>query len=143
MIEPSHTAGQIIFLRFLADLVLITHVSFVLFVTIGLLLTLIGGFRKWEWVRNPGFRLAHLLGIGIVVTQAWLGIICPLTILEMWLRREAGAETYQGTFISHWLQKLLYYHAPPWVFIVAYTAFGIAVLASWILIRPRSFRRVQ
>jgi hypothetical protein len=124
-----------------ADFVLITHVAFVLFVVVGLLLILCGGFLGWHWIRNPWFRALHLAGIGLVVVQAWLGVVCPLTTLEMYLREKAGDQTYSGSFIAHWLQKLLYYEAPPWVFILCYTLFGVAVLGSWLRFRPRSFRR--
>jgi hypothetical protein len=129
--------------RFLADLVLVTHVSFVAFVVLGLLAILCGGFAGWRWIRNPWFRGAHLAGIGLVVVQAWLGVICPLTTLEMYWREKAGDATYGGTFIAHWLQNLLYYEAPPWVFVVCYTAFGVAVIGSWVKFRPRPFRRAQ
>ncbi len=91
--------------RALADLVLTIHTGFILFVVVGLLVILCGGFLRWSWVRNPWFRAAHLAAIGIVVIQAWLGIICPLTTLEMYLRDQAGDETYDGTFVAHWLRK--------------------------------------
>jgi hypothetical protein len=126
--------------RALADLVLITHVSFVVFVVIGLLLILCGGFCGWRWIRNPWFRTSHLAAIGVVVVQAWLGVICPLTTLEMALRERAGDATYGGGFIAHWLQALLYYEAPPWVFVAGYTLFGLAVIGSWWKFRPRAFR---
>src|SRR6267142_5094643 len=129
--------------RTLADLVLITHVSFVVFVVVGLLAILCGGLAGWQWIRNPWFRAVHLAGIGLVVVQAWLGVICPLTTLEMSLREKAGDATYGGTFIAHWLQKQLYYEAPSWVFIVCYTLFGLAVVASWLKFRPRPFRQAQ
>ena len=126
--------------RALADLVLTIHTGFILFVVVGLLVILCGGFLRWSWVRNPWFRAAHLAAIGIVVIQAWLGIICPLTTLEMYLRDQAGDETYDGTFVAHWLRKLVFYQAPPWLFVVCYTLFGLAVVGSWVLIRPRPFR---
>lgn len=125
----------------LADLVLITHAGFVAFVLFGLLLIVIGGFRSWNWIRNPWFRLIHLIAIGVVAAQAWFGVICPLTTLEMSLRAEAGEATYEGTFVAYWLQRLLYYEAPPWVFVVGYTLFGLAVAGSWFRFRPRPFRR--
>lgn len=127
--------------RTLADVVLVVHVGFVAFVIFGLLLILLGGLLGWGWVRVPLFRLLHLLAIGQVVVQSWLGIVCPLTTLEMWLRELAGDATYQGTFIAYWLQKILFYQAPPWVFAVCYTLFGSLVVASWVLVRPRSFRK--
>jgi hypothetical protein len=122
-----------------ADAILVTHVLFVAFVVLGLILIFVGKFLSWQWVRNPWFRVTHLLGIGVVVLQAWFGVICPLTIWEMDLRSKAGKTIYEGSFITHWLNELLYYQAPSWVFVVCYTAFGGLVLASWFLVRPRAF----
>jgi len=122
-----------------ADVLLFGHVLFVAFVIIGLALILIGKPLDWAWVRNPWFRLAHLAAICVVVLQSWLGIICPLTEWEMALRERGGEVTYSGTFISHWLDALLYYQAPAWVFAVCYTVFATAVIASWFWVRPRPF----
>ncbi len=129
------------FARVLADLVLVCHVGFVVFVVAGLLVILFGGFRGWKWVRNPWFRAAHLAAIGVVVVQAWFGVVCPLTTLEMALRDRAGEATYDGAFIAHWLERLLFYDAPLWVFVVCYTGFAVAVIASWWKFPPRAFRR--
>jgi hypothetical protein len=122
-----------------ADAILVTHVLFVAFVVLGLILIFVGKFLSWLWVRNPWLRVIHLLGIGVVVLQAWFGVICPLTIWEMDLRSKTGETIYEGSFITHWLNELLYYQAPSWVFVVCYTAFGGLVLASWFLVRPRAF----
>ncbi|MGH8119146.1 MAG: DUF2784 domain-containing protein, partial [Gammaproteobacteria bacterium] len=92
-----------------------------------------------EWVRNPWFRVAHLLAIGVVVSQAWLGVLCPLTTLEMALRDRAGGAVYPGSFIAHWVEFLLYYRAPAWVFTLCYSVFGVLVAASWLAVRPRPF----
>ena len=121
----------------LADGVLVLHMGIVLFVAGGLVLTVVGNWRGWPWVNGWAFRLAHLLAIAIVVAQAWLGRVCPLTVLEMWLRSQAQASTYTGGFVAHWVGQLLYHDAPPWVFLVAYTAFGLAVLAAWWWYPPR------
>jgi len=120
-----------------ADLLLFGHALFVAFVVFGLALILAGGMLDWAWVRNRWFRIAHLAAIGIVVLQSWLGMICPLTIWEMALRERAGSDTYAGSFIAHWLDTLLYYQAPAWVFAVCYTAFAALVVASWFWIPPR------
>ena len=120
-----------------ADLILVVHALFVCFIVFGLLAVLLGGALGWRWVRNPWFRLAHLAGIAFVVVQSWLGQICPLTIWESNLRQQAGAEAYSGSFIQHWLHAILFYSAPQWVFVVAYTAFALLVLASWYWVRPR------
>lgn len=123
-----------------SDALLVAHALFVLFIVLGLLLILAGRLCSWSWVRNPWFRLAHLGGIGIVVLQSWLGEICPLTRWEMMLRSGAGESGYSGTFIGHWLETLLYYRFPEWIFTFAYTAFATAVLAAWFWVPPRSFK---
>ena len=120
-----------------ADILLSLHVLFVAFVVLGLLAVFMGAAFSWVWVRNPIFRLVHLLAISVVAAQAWLASACPLTVIEMALRARAGDVVYGGTFISHWLRELLYYAAPDWVFQVCYTAFGLLVAISWRLVRPR------
>lgn len=122
-----------------ADLLLFGHVLFVAFVVLGLLLILIGKPFCWSWVRNPWFRFAHLAAIGIVAVQSWVGLICPLTSWEMALRERADDVVYSGSFISHWLESLLYFHAPAWVFTTGYTVFAAIVVASWYWVRPRRF----
>ena len=119
-----------------ADALLIIHVLFVAFVVLGLIAIYLGLWLRWNWVRNFWFRILHLAGIGFVVVQTWAGMICPLTIWEMQLRNMAGQSTYEGSFIQHWLQYLLYYEAPQWVFILLYTLFAGLVLASWFIVRP-------
>ena len=130
--------SSIIFLL-AADVILLLHVLFVAFVGIGMVLIFIGKVRAWSWIRNPWFRLMHLAAIAVVVIQSWLGLICPLTTIEMTLRSRAGENVYSGSFISHWLESILYYQLSPWVFIVCYMAFGAVVVASWFWIRPRRF----
>lgn len=128
------------FYLFLANAVLIAHVGVVLFIIGALVLTLVGGWRGWAWVRNVWFRSLHLAGIAYVALEAWLGIVCPLTTLELWLRSRAGQAVYEGDFIAYWLRKLLFYEAEPWVFIAAYTGFGLLVALSWVLVPPRRHR---
>ena len=127
--------------RFLlaADAVLLLHTLIVIFVVIGLILLFIGKARKWSWVRNPWFRVVHLLAIAVIVVQSWFGLICPLTSFEMALRSRASDTVYTGSFIAHWLDSILYYQAPPWVFMVCYSVFGALVVGSWFWIRPRPF----
>jgi len=126
-----------------ADLLLFIHVLFVAFVIFGLALILIGKLFDWAWVRNPWFRFAHLAAIGIVVLQSWVGVICPLTTWEMALRQRADEVVYSGSFISHWLESLLYFQAPVWVFTVCYTVFAAIVAACWFWVRPRRFTRAR
>ena len=125
-------------LELLADLVLALHVAIVAFVVGGLGLILAGnlGRARWPWVNRWWFRLLHAGAIAVVAMQAWLGVVCPLTTLEMWLRLQAGLPAYGGSFIAHWLQAVLYFQAPGWVFTLAYTLLGLLVLGTWLRYPP-------
>ncbi|MGW8195358.1 MAG: DUF2784 domain-containing protein [Desulforhopalus sp.] len=120
-----------------ADVVLLLHLFFASFVVIGLLCIPLGKFCRWSWVRNPVFRITHMTAIGVVALQAWLGLNCPLTILEKMLRVQAGAAAYRGSFISHILESILYYRLPDWVFALCYSVVFVAAVAFWIWVRPR------
>jgi hypothetical protein len=123
--------------QLLADAVLVLHLAIVAFIVAGLALVVAGNARGWDWVNHRGFRLLHLGAILYVVAQAWLGRLCPLTTFEQWLRRQAGSGSYGGSFIEHWGARVLYFEAPPWVFVLAYTVFGLLVLAAWWYFPPR------
>ncbi len=124
--------------RVLADIVLIAHAAFIGFVIAGLLVTLVGGWRRWRWVRNVWFRLVHLGCIGVVVGQAWLGVMCPLTVWEMELRALAGERVdYTHGFIAYWVQPVVFFDAPTWVFTLGYSVFGLLVVLAWWLVPPR------
>lgn len=125
------------FYQYLADTILFIHFSFIAFVIVALILTVVGGYLKWPWIRNWWFRLVHLASVSFVVVQSWLGLICPLTTLEMWLREKTNGEQYVGSFIEYWLQRIVYYHAPDWVFTMTYTLFGLFVIVSWLLFPPK------
>jgi Protein of Unknown function (DUF2784) len=126
-----------------ADGVLMLHVAIVAFVVGGLVLIVVGSLRAWRWVGAPWFRFAHLTAIAAVVAEAWLGVVCPLTTLEMWLRSRARAATYDGSFIEHWLQRLLYYDAPASVFVLGYSLFGLAVVVVWFRFPPKYNRNIR
>lgn len=123
--------------QFLADAVLVFHAGVVFFVVGGLVAIVAGNWLHWRWVNRWWFRLAHLATIAFVVVQAWLGEFCPLTTLESRLRIKAGESAYERSFIEHWLQRLIFYEAPVWVFTLAYTAFAILVLLAWWRFPPR------
>ncbi len=119
-----------------ADVIGVLHASFVLFVIGGQGLIVAGWGLGWVWTRNRAFRYAHLAAIGFVVVQQWLGQWCPLTLWETELRRKAGEQGYDGGFIEYWLNALLYYSAPAWVFTVVYTGFGALVAATLFYYPP-------
>lgn len=125
----------------LADAILVAHAAYVLFVVGGQVLILLGGWRRWGWTRNPAFRLAHLAAIGFVVWEAWAGVACPLTVWENRLRELAGTGAYSTSFLGHWMQKLLFYQAPDWVFTLLYTLFSLVVVVTYVLYPPGRGRR--
>ncbi|MCH7898399.1 MAG: DUF2784 domain-containing protein [Proteobacteria bacterium] len=117
----------------LADAMLVIHFAFVVFVVAGFMLILLGLLARWSWIHNRKFRLTHMVAIGVVVLQAWLGQLCPLTTWENELRRRAGQSGYTETFVEHWLHEVLFYQAEPWVFTTIYTGFGVLVVLVWFL----------
>lgn len=117
----------------MADAILVIHFAFVAFVVLGFVLILVGLSTGWAWVHNRSFRITHLAAIGLVVLQAWLGRLCPLTVWENELRRRAGQAVHEETFIQHWLHQLLFFQAEPWVFTSIYTGFGALVVIVWLL----------
>ena len=130
--------------QLLADVVLSLHFAIVAFVVGGLVLIIAGNLRSWRWVNALWFRLAHLAAIAVVVAEAWLGVVCPLTSVEMWLRTKAGdATSYTGSFIEHWLERILYYEAPAWVFTTGYSLFGLVVAATWWYFPPKLNQRTH
>jgi hypothetical protein len=128
---PSTTAAA------LADAILVLHVGIVAFVLFGTIAILVGGRRGWPWVHGFRWRLAHLLLMGYIAVTTWLGALCPLTVWEQALRRRAGQPAYRETFIEHWLARLIFFEAPWWAFVAAYTAFAALVLVLWVTVRPR------
>lgn len=121
---------------YLADVVIAVHFAYVAAVLLGLVLIPLGGLLRWRWVRRFWPRVIHLAMIGIVAYQAWLGIECPLTTLEKHLRTLANVDVYPGSFIGHWIDRILFCEAPPWVFVTAYTAVAALTVLLTILIPP-------
>ena len=124
--------------RLLADVVLVVHFGFVSFVVGGLILIWIGWALRWEWVRNFWFRLAHLIAMGIVLAEALGGVICPLTTWEDKLRWMAGdGVRYGGTFIQHWLHRVMFYDVSNATMTAAYSVFFTLLAASLWVVKPR------
>jgi len=82
----------------LADVVLVAHFAFVIFVSVGGLLALL---RPW-WAALHVPCLLYGLGVELV------GWTCPLTPLEQQLRLRAGEEGYTGGFVQHYVGGVLY-----------------------------------
>jgi len=121
-----------------ADVLVLLHLAFLLFVGLGALLVL-----RWPWL-----AWVHLPAVAWGSMIELRGsIICPLTPVENALRRTAGAEGYAGGFIDHYIVPIIY---PPGLTRTAQIALGVLVLAVnltlyWILIvrLRRASRQVQ
>jgi hypothetical protein len=84
--------------RALADLILVLHLGFVLFVVLGALLL----------VRRPRIAFVHLPAAAWGVWIEYAGAICPLTPLEQQLRQRGGETAYAGGFVEHYVTAVLY-----------------------------------
>ena len=84
--------------HFLADLVVILHAAFVLFV-------LLGGLAALRWRSLAWFHLPAALWGAIIELSGW---ICPLTYLENYFRQMGGGAGYGVTFIERYLEPILY-----------------------------------
>jgi len=120
-----------------ADIVLVVHFAIVAFVIFGLVAVWLGFFLRWHWVRNIYFRATHLVIMAIVTTQALLDVACPLTTWENKLRFASdGGNTYEGSFLEHWIHKVLFPDFSSGAFTVAYCVFFFLVALSFVVVRP-------
>jgi hypothetical protein len=122
---------------YLADLVLLLHFGLACFIVLGLGLIWLGAGLAWQWVHNFWFRLSHLSAIVYVAMEAIVGIVCPLTRWEDALRQNTGE---RPSFVARWIQRLLYYDLPEWVFTAVYIAAALATAITWFLAPPRHRR---
>jgi hypothetical protein len=84
--------------RLLADLVLVLHFAFVIFAVFGGALVL----------RYPNMLKVHLLALSWAIVVQWADWVCPLTPLENYLRGLGGEAGYDGSFVEHFVLKILY-----------------------------------
>jgi Protein of Unknown function (DUF2784) len=112
----------------LADAVVLLHLGFILFMMIGGLLVL-------RWPRTAWLHLPIALW-GVLVQ--WMSWTCPLTPLERWFRAAAGATTYSGGFVQHYVVPVLY---PLGIGLPGHLALGLAVLGANALIYGAFLRR--
>jgi hypothetical protein len=120
--------------HWLANLVVVVHLAFVLFVVLGVLLV-----RRW-----PRLALVHIPAFIWGALIEFAGWICPLTPLENYLRRMAGEVGYAGGFIDHYVAALIY---PAGLSREIQVILGLAVLilnvvGYWWLISSGRFRNL-
>ena len=86
------------FYKILADLIVIIHLTFIIFALLGGLLLL---WRKWIIY----IHLPAAIWITVIVIQGW---ICPLTPLENYFRMAGNTEGYSGGFLAHYILPVIY-----------------------------------
>jgi hypothetical protein len=127
----SHRPGpRIMPYALLADVVLVLHATFILFVVLGGLLVL--WRRGLAWFHVPG----ALWGI-LIEFRGW---VCPLTYLENDLRAAAGASGYPGGYIDHYLMPLVY---PPGLTFDTQVLLGLAALLINAIIYALVWRKFR
>lgn len=90
--------NPIVIYRALADLVVLVHFGFILFVVLGGLLVL----------RRPTLAWLHLPAAAWGILIEFLGWVCPLTPLENHWRELGGQAGYSGGFVQHYIVSLIY-----------------------------------
>ncbi len=115
---------------FLADLVVLVHFGFVLFVVLGGLLTL-----RW-----PGVRWLHLPAAAWGAWIEFTGRICPLTPLETSLRLRAGEAAYSGDFVREYVLPVLY---PDGLTRPTQLALGLVVVGVNVLVYGLGWARAR
>jgi len=129
--------------RLAADFLVATHFLWILFMLVGFGLILAGMlFSKkilnWFW-----FRTLHLAGIVYVGALSLEGKLCPLTIWENQLRTKADpASTYSGSFIIHYIERLIYPEVNPVLLQVATITLGVFTLLAYILKPPFRLKEI-
>ena len=114
----------------LAELVVVLHFCFVLFVLFGGALAL--RWPKMVWIHLPAAAWGALI--------SFAGWVCPLTPLEKWLRRQGGAAGYEGGFIEHYILPVLY---PRGLTHEVQIALGVIVILLNVLIYRHVYRQFR
>lgn len=128
----------------LADVVVFVHLLYMGYVVFGQLAIMIGWVLRWQWIRNPWFRVSHLAMILIVAGEAMVNFTCPLTTWEADLRELAGQgrNPENPTFTSRVMRKVQFAGADYWPEYIETSYYWAAaiILATALLVPPR-FRR--
>jgi hypothetical protein len=122
----------------LAGLVLLVHVAVILFNLFGLVAIPLGAWRGWAFVRIFWWRALHLGILAVVALQAVLDRVCFLTTWQSDLLRMAGQAASEAPLVARWVNRLIFWPLPVWVFAVIYVAVCLYVLALWRLVPPRT-----
>ena len=115
----------------LAEAILAAHVAIILFNVFGLVAVPLGAICGWRFVRVRWWRVVHLVLLGTVALQAVVGRACLLTL---WQAALAGAAASPTPLIMGWVNRMIYWPLPIWVFAALYVVvFGYALALLWLV----------
>ncbi|MGB8180936.1 MAG: DUF2784 domain-containing protein [Stellaceae bacterium] len=120
----------------LAFAVLAVHLGVIAFNVVGLVAVPIGAWRGWRWVRIFWWRALHLALLCVVALQALFGRACFLTLWQAALEQDAGAPASREPLIARWIDSLIFWNLPIWVFAALYGAVLVYALALWRWVPP-------
>ena len=128
--------------KLLADAVIFTHLLWIIFMIAGFFFTLYAIALKKSLLNWWRFRTLHLVGIFYVGSLSVLGKYCPLTILENKLREQfSPQQVYQGSFISHYLEKIVYPEIDPLLIKIPTLSLAIFTILIFVLFPPLRIKK--
>jgi hypothetical protein len=121
----------------LAEAILAIHVLIIVFNVGGLIVIPLGAWRHWAFVRVRWWRVLHLASLAIVAVQAIWGRACFLTIWQSDLQRTAGQSASESPLIQRWVEHVVFWPVPLWVFTALYVLVFAYTVALWWLVPPK------
>ena len=115
----------------LAGSILAAHIAIILFNVFGLIAVPLGALCGWGFVRVRWWRVLHLVLLGTVALQAMLGRAC---ILTLWQAGAAEGAANPAPLIMGWVNRMIYWPLPIWVFAALYlVVLGYALALLWLV----------
>jgi hypothetical protein len=125
----------------LSQFVLAVHLVIIAFNVLGLIAIPLGAWAGWRFVRLRWLRLLHLACLGIVAVQAIVGAACFLTIWQSDLLQGAGETASRAPLIQRWVESVIFWQLPGWIFTALYLAIFAYTVVLWRLVPPDPRRR--
>ena len=115
--------------KVLADIVVFVHFLWILFLIIGVF---------WG-IRNQKVKVIHIFALAFAIIIQAFNWYCPLTHLEAWLRAKHDPTlSYTGSFIPHYIEKIVYIELPPSLIFVLSIFLG--GFSSWLYLKKNKRR---
>jgi hypothetical protein len=129
--------------EFLADILMVAHASFSVFVLYGLVFILAGTIVDWRWARNRWFLNLHLAATIFLLARIWLGLPCPFSATEDYLRSQISMSCPLGIMTHAIFHQLAFRGNDPHGFALWTTLFGVLAVSIQVAARYRWKDRVK